>query len=75
MMIHSRLRSRELVLWFMDFHEKDKLNLQAASTSQLHDLDAAIQVADFGNASKSLNSLRIAVIAELQVRGELEKSS
>lgn len=67
---HSVLRSRELIISFLDLYEKGRLKLEEATTGQLLDLELAIRVANFGSSSKSLNSMQDTVKGELARRSE-----
>jgi len=69
-MAHSILRSRELVISFLDLYEKGKLLIEEATTSQLLDLDEAIRVANFGSSSKTLNAMQDTILGELAKRSE-----
>ena len=64
------LQAREHVLSFLMIEDKDGINPKNFTTYQLKELFEAIEYADFGRDSKSLNRMRIKVMAELLLRGE-----
>lgn len=66
-----RLQARTLVLTFLDIEEKQGINPKKFTTTQLHELFDAVELADFGRDSKVLNKMRIKLMAELLLRGEV----
>ena len=66
-----RLHARGLVLTFLDIEEKQGINVRNFSTPQLKELFGAIELADFGRDSKVLNKMRIKLMGELLLRGEV----
>lgn len=66
-----RLHARHLVLTFLDIEEKQGINPKNFSTSQLKELFGAIELANFGRSSGVLNKMRIKLMGELLLRGEI----
>lgn len=64
------LHARELVLSFLVVEDKKGIDPKNFTTYQLKELFEAIEYADFGRDSQSLNRMRIKVMAELLLRGE-----
>jgi hypothetical protein len=67
----ARLQARELILMVLMVEDSQGWNIRGFTTEQLKELYDAIELADFGRGSKHLNKLRIRVIGELLVRGEI----
>jgi hypothetical protein len=68
----SRLQAREFVLTVLSIEDSQGWNIRGFTTPQLKELYDAIELADFGRASKELNKIRIRVIGELLIRGEIQ---
>lgn len=67
-----KLQARELVLMVLMVEDSQGWNIRGFTTPQLKELYEAIELADFGRGSKHLNKLRIRLIGELLVRGEIQ---
>jgi hypothetical protein len=67
----SKFEARSLVLTFLEQEEKRGINTKAFTTAQLQELHSAIHLANFGTYSKPLNKMRIKVMGELLLRGEV----
>jgi hypothetical protein len=67
-----KLKARELVLTVLNIENSQGWNIRAFETHQLKELHEAIELADFGRGSKELNKIRIRVMGELLIRGEIQ---
>jgi hypothetical protein len=68
-----KLKARELVMTVLRIESSQGWNIREFSTPQLKELYEAIELADFGRASKELNKIRIRTMGELLIRGEFER--
>jgi len=69
-----KLKARELVLTVLNVENSQGWNIRGFTTLQLKELYDAIELADFGRGSKELNKIRIRVMGELLIRGELQNT-
>ena len=67
-----KLQARELVLTVLMIEDSQGWNIRGFTTPQLKELHDAIELADFGRGSRHLNKIRIRVMGELLIRGEIQ---